>query len=474
MPGPKEKPASATRLRKEALLTQVCTLALAGQSCRQITATCGLPKSTVNRWLQALREDCPERVANSDQMIANAVAHYEALYHEALESFSLSQADKVTERVVETTTARGPKKKRTVCTVNQAGNPALLDAARRALDRIAKIATRIAPRREDGEKGRGTRAVGRGDAATKGEEQSSRLETALTPGPSPEYRRWERGRKRDAATKEELSHVSKDDLRAVGAACLAEIERREEKAAAAPQPESAAQPCDQTPRSLPEERTLPERREVNSVDERKWPRREKAWYEETGQAVATRLEVDLPSKERQPTVSTRISSWQLRPVVKSHCAIRGRTRRKTSAAAFNCPIFNAKHSPQIRPSRRGRSSRLPRWQSHNRRSCPSKARPAEPFQESRLAIGREGSARRQTRAGFRRRHLPGRPYTSVRGGRDASKRSVAAEAVRSPQEQIRAWPARGKRSLPTRPARFDPACRPRRSMASARRRLSNE
>ena len=65
MLGPEERPASARRLRKEALLAQVCTLALAGQSCRQITAACGLPKSTVHRWLQALREDCPERVADS-------------------------------------------------------------------------------------------------------------------------------------------------------------------------------------------------------------------------------------------------------------------------------------------------------------------------------------------------------------------------------------------------------------------------
>ena len=65
MPCAKERPASATRRRQEALLPQVCKLALAGQSCRQIAATCGLPKSTVNRWLEALREDCPTRVPGS-------------------------------------------------------------------------------------------------------------------------------------------------------------------------------------------------------------------------------------------------------------------------------------------------------------------------------------------------------------------------------------------------------------------------
>ncbi len=175
MPGPEERPASATRLRKEALLTQVCTMALAGQSCRQITATCGLPKSTVHRWLQGLREDCPTRIANSAEIIAEAMAGYEALYDEALESFNLSKAEKVTERVVETKTARGPKTKRTVRTVNQAGNPSFLGAARRALDGIAKIAARVAPRGGMGKKGR----KGEGEKGRVG--ARNREQSALTP-----------------------------------------------------------------------------------------------------------------------------------------------------------------------------------------------------------------------------------------------------------------------------------------------------
>ncbi len=144
----------------------------------------------------------------------------------------------------------------------------------------------------------------------------------------------------EAATKEDSPKISKDALLAVGAACLAEIQRRG-KAATAPQCESAAQPCDQTPRSMPEGRSWLERREVDSADDRKWPGREKARYDETGQPVATRVEVDLPSKERQPSVSAEFLTQQLRPVVKSRYVVRGRTRWKTSAAAFNRPIFIA-------------------------------------------------------------------------------------------------------------------------------------
>ena len=119
--------------------------ALAGQSCRQLAATFGLTKSTVSRWLQELREGCPTRVAGSAEIIAHAVARYDALYRKALEAWDLSQADKQTESVVEIETARGPKKKRTRRTESQAGAPVFLAEARRALDGIARIVARIAP-----------------------------------------------------------------------------------------------------------------------------------------------------------------------------------------------------------------------------------------------------------------------------------------------------------------------------------------
>ena len=74
----------APRPRKEAVLPQICAAALAGRSCRQLAATFGLTKSTVSRWLQELREDCPTRVAGSAEIIAHAVARYDGLYRKAL------------------------------------------------------------------------------------------------------------------------------------------------------------------------------------------------------------------------------------------------------------------------------------------------------------------------------------------------------------------------------------------------------
>ena len=153
MPGIMENPAAAVaaanrvpRPPKDAVLPQICALALAGQSCRQLAATFGLTKSTVSRWLQELREDCPTRVAGCAEIIAHAVARYDTLYRKALEAWDLSQADKQTESVVEIETARGPKKKRTRRTESQAGAPVFLAEARRALDGIARIVARIAPR----------------------------------------------------------------------------------------------------------------------------------------------------------------------------------------------------------------------------------------------------------------------------------------------------------------------------------------
>ncbi len=156
--------------------------------------------------------------------------------------------------------------------------------------------------------------------------------------PSPEYRRGERGE--EAATKEDSPQLSKDNLGALGAACLAEIERRE-KPAADLQCESAVQPGDQGRQNLAEERTSPEGREANSADERKWPGWEKTRIDETGQAVSPRREDDIHSQERQPLVSAGFSTRQPLPVVESRCAVRGRTRRKTFAVGFDRPVLIA-------------------------------------------------------------------------------------------------------------------------------------
>ena len=295
----------APRPRKEDLLPQIAALALAGQSCRQIAATFGLPKSNVHRWLQDLREGCPQRLANSAEIIADAVDYYKSLYRQALESFDLSQADKVTERVVETQTARGPKKKRIVRTQTQAGKPAFLAAARRALDQIAKIAVRVAPRGKiERGKGRAPRTRGRGE----GEK-----------GRAPRTR----GRG-EGALKDESLKISKDDVRVLGAACSAESERRE-KSVAALQPESVVNSAEQTPQDLPEENGLRE--------EKRLPEQRIA----VGQVAAPHVDVGT-SNERQPQVFARFSTGHARPVAESTYAIRSAARREKTKKDRNCPI----------------------------------------------------------------------------------------------------------------------------------------
>ena len=141
------KSAAASSIEPSGSFAAEAAMSRCGTAIRRSDITyCRLTKSTVSRWLQELREDCPTRVAGSAEIIAHAVARYDALYRKALEAWDLSQADKQTESVVEIETARGPKKKRTSRTESQAGNPVFLAEARRALDGIARIVARIAPR----------------------------------------------------------------------------------------------------------------------------------------------------------------------------------------------------------------------------------------------------------------------------------------------------------------------------------------
>ena len=239
----------------------------------------------------------------------------------------------MTERIVETKTARGPKTKRTVVTVNQAGSPALLAAAQRLATGSPRL--RPASRREGGRKRRkggvpGAPACGSrvGERGRRGEREKGSVTGSWM---SHRRRRRRRIRPRLARLISALS----------GAACLAEIERRQENAAADPQRESAVRPDDQGRQNLPEERSLPERREVNLAGESKWPGRENTRTDEMGQAVVTRMEDDIHSQERQPPVSAGFSTRQPRPVVETGCTVRGRTRRKTSAAPLNRPILIA-------------------------------------------------------------------------------------------------------------------------------------
>lgn len=75
------------RPSKNALLPHVGEVAEEGHSGRKIAARLGLPKSTVNRWLQEPRAARRRKVAENPAIIADAVAHYESVYRESMEAF---------------------------------------------------------------------------------------------------------------------------------------------------------------------------------------------------------------------------------------------------------------------------------------------------------------------------------------------------------------------------------------------------
>jgi len=141
----------------------------------------------------------------------------------------------------------------------------------------------------------------------------------------------EKGRKREGALKDESPNISKDNVRALGAACSAEIERRE-KAVAVPQPESVVNSAEQTPQDLPEENGLRE--------EKRLPEQRIA----VGQVAAPHVDVGT-SNERQPQVFARFSTGHARPVVESTYAIRSAARRKKMKRDRNCPIPIAEARP---------------------------------------------------------------------------------------------------------------------------------
>ncbi len=297
----------APRPRKEALLPQIAALALAGRSCRQIAASFGLPKSTVHRWLQALREGCPTRVANCAEMIAAVVADFKSVYREALESFHLSQADKETERIVETETARGPKKRRTVRRESRAGDPAFLAEARRALDGITKLLARVAPR-----PGKNEREKGR-----KGEKERD----ARAGVPPPQCEPIQLGTLPEGKSR----NLRDEERRVVEAKCPTETAPLT-GAAETPQPPSHLNPGDKVPQGLLEERGPAE--ESNLSDQRVG----------MGHVATAPLDVDRNSKELAPPVFSGFHDWHTLPLVETSSIIRGRTRRRKSADGLNCPI----------------------------------------------------------------------------------------------------------------------------------------
>jgi transcriptional regulator with XRE-family HTH domain len=85
------------RPAKSALVPEIARLALAGYSGREIGKRLGVPRRTVARWLQELRQEWAARAAeDAAQLVPVTLARLELAYREAVEAWQRSLADKET------------------------------------------------------------------------------------------------------------------------------------------------------------------------------------------------------------------------------------------------------------------------------------------------------------------------------------------------------------------------------------------
>ena len=77
----------AARRRKETLLPEITQLALEGHSSQAIADKLGMPKRTVNYWLQEARQEWIARAAlSAAEMFAADLARLDAIYREAMQA----------------------------------------------------------------------------------------------------------------------------------------------------------------------------------------------------------------------------------------------------------------------------------------------------------------------------------------------------------------------------------------------------
>ena len=85
----------APRPSKSALLPEIARLALAGHSGREIGKRLRVPRRTVARWLQELRQQWAANAAeDAAQLVPVTLAQLELAYREAMEAWRRSLADK--------------------------------------------------------------------------------------------------------------------------------------------------------------------------------------------------------------------------------------------------------------------------------------------------------------------------------------------------------------------------------------------
>ncbi len=82
------------RRRKETLLPEITQLALEGHPSQAIADKLGMPKRTVNYWLQEARREWIARAAlSAAEMFAADLARLDAIYREAMQAWRNSQAE---------------------------------------------------------------------------------------------------------------------------------------------------------------------------------------------------------------------------------------------------------------------------------------------------------------------------------------------------------------------------------------------
>jgi hypothetical protein len=143
-----DRDSTGVRPPKQELLPQISQLAQEGLSSREIGKRLGLPKSTVGRWLRAMRRDSATKPLHDPaEAIAKEIEFYQAVRDEAIEAWRLSRTDKTVRLVEKTGPADDPapaKKKKSIRTETRSGDSNLLTKAMQAQEAINELNQRRA------------------------------------------------------------------------------------------------------------------------------------------------------------------------------------------------------------------------------------------------------------------------------------------------------------------------------------------
>ncbi len=138
---------AASRQRKQAVWPDIARLAADGLSCRKIAAKLAIPRTTVTRWLRAIRRESTTRQApDPAETIRKKIEHYRLIAEKLLEALRLSQTDKQVRLVEKSGPADDPaaKQKHSIRTETRSGNASYLAKAMDAENKIDALEQRLA------------------------------------------------------------------------------------------------------------------------------------------------------------------------------------------------------------------------------------------------------------------------------------------------------------------------------------------